>query len=116
MSANTDIKVLQPSGILTAATAPDLLQEFNHCLKGKPPLILVNLQSVDFIDSSGLGSIVSMHTRMRLAGGKLCLCGLNDQAKSLFDISDMDRILEIFDTATEFFAKTEKKHLAVLVE
>lgn len=114
MSSN--VKVLQPGGVLTAATVQALLQEFSDCLKGKPHVILVNLQAVDFIDSSGLGTLVSMHTRMRLAGGKLCLCSLNDQAKSLFDISDMDRILEIFDTAAEFYAQVVKKHLAVLVE
>lgn len=110
------VKVLQPAGILTAVTSQDLLQQFGECLKSKPQLILVNLQSVDFIDSSGLGTLVSMHTRMRLAGGRLCLCSLNDQAKSLFDISDMDRILEVFDTAAEFYTKEVKKNLAVLVE
>ncbi|HEY9618631.1 MAG TPA: STAS domain-containing protein [Microcoleaceae cyanobacterium] len=114
MSSN--VQVLQPSGILTAATAQELLQQFSERLKAKPQLLLVNLQAIDFIDSSGLGTLVSMHTRMRLAGGKLCLCSLNDQAKSLFDISDMDRILAIFDTAAEFYAQEVKKNLAVLVE
>lgn len=113
---SAQVKVLQPVGILNSVSSQELLQQFSDCLKGKPQLILVNLQSVDFIDSSGLGTLVSMHTRMRLAGGKLCLCSLNDQAKSLFDISDMDRILEVFDTAAEFYAKEAKKNLAVLVE
>ncbi len=116
MSSNPNLKVIQPSGILTATGCPELAQEIKAALEAKVKIVLVDLQNVDFIDSSGLGTLVSVHTKLRLAGGKLYLCSPKDQARSLFDISDMDRILEIFPDRATFEREVLKKNMAVLVQ
>lgn len=116
MSTIDNYKVIQPSGILTATTVPELAKEFKESVEAGYKFILLDLQNVDFIDSSGLGTLVSIHTKARLAGGKLYLCSPKDQARSLFDISDMDRIFEIYPTREEFERHVTKRTLAVLVE
>jgi anti-anti-sigma factor len=95
MSVTKTVKVLQPSGVLTGTTCQKLLQDFQVCLDEKIQNVLVDLQDIQFIDSAGLGTLVSIMTRLRLAGGKLCLCSLNDQAQGIFDISDLDQVFEI---------------------
>jgi anti-anti-sigma factor len=105
MSAGTDYKVLCPSGILTLTTSKQLVEEFKVCLDAKIRTVLIDLKDVDFIDSSALGTLVSCHTRLKLAGGKLYLCSLKDQIRNLFDISDMDRVFETFSDQEEFYAK-----------
>lgn len=116
MSFSAPLRVVQPTGILTATTASQLTQDIKDCLDGKVKTVLLDLQSVDFIDSSGLGTLVSIHTKLRLAGSKLYLCAPNDQARNLFDISDMDRIFEIFPSREVFERDVLKKNLAVLVQ
>jgi anti-sigma B factor antagonist len=104
MSVLTDIQILNPAGILTAATIPTLLQDFNQCLESKIKIVLIDLSNVDFIDSYGLGMLVSMHAKMRLSNGSLSLCSLKEQARCLFEIADMERVFEIFANQTEFYA------------
>jgi anti-anti-sigma factor len=104
MAISDDIKVLKPAGILAATTIQALLQDFNQYLESKPKTILIDLSNVDFIDSYGLGMLVSMHAKMRLSNGTLCLCSLKDQARCLFEIADMERVFEIFADQAEFYA------------
>ncbi|HIK15174.1 MAG TPA: STAS domain-containing protein [Leptolyngbyaceae cyanobacterium M33_DOE_097] len=116
MSTNSNVKVLTPSGILTTASVKELSQEFNQYLEARVPHILINLENVDFIDSHGLGMLVSLHARARLATSSLYLCSLNHQARCLFEISDMEQVFSIFADQAEFFAKVINCNLAVLVE
>lgn len=57
--------------------------------------IVVNLKAVEFIDSSGLGSIV---TALKLIGrkGDVFVCGLNDSVRQMFSLTRMDRVFKIF--------------------
>lgn len=103
MSISSDVKVLKPSGILASTTIPALLQEFNQCLESKAKIVLLDLSNVDFIDSYGLGILVSMHTKMRLSSGNLYLCSLKDQARCLFEIADMERMFDVFVNQAEFY-------------
>jgi anti-anti-sigma factor len=96
MSITKTVRVLQPSGVLTGATSDALLQDFQKCLDEKIQTLLIDLQDIQFIDSAGLGALVSIMTRLRLAGGKLYLCSLNEQAQGIFDISDLDQIFNIY--------------------
>jgi anti-sigma B factor antagonist len=116
MSTTDHYRVIQPTGVLTIASSPQVMQEFKECLEANVKIVLVDLQNLDFIDSSGLGTLVSMHTKIKLAGGRLYLCSPKDQARSLFDISDMDRILEIYSNREEFYIHVVKKNMAVIVQ
>lgn len=115
MSATNHYRVIQPSGSLTFVSSPQIMQEFKSCLEANVKTVLIDLQNIDFIDSSGLGTLVSMHTKMKLAGGQLYLCSPKDQARSLLDISDMDRIFKIYSSREEFDAHISKKNMAVIV-
>lgn len=112
---STEYAVLRPTGILTAATVQSLSDEFKQLLDAKTAVVLVDLQQVNFIDSSGLGTLVSFHTRMRLANGRFYLCAPQSQARSLFDISDMDQVLAIFESEAQFRQQVIQKNMAVIV-
>lgn len=107
---------LKPTGIFTATTAQEILQQFNDLVETKAKILLVDLSAVDFLDSSGLGTLVSMHTKMRLSGGKLYLCGAREQARCLFDISDMDQIFDIFESEALFINTVIKRNQAIIVQ
>jgi anti-anti-sigma factor len=96
--------VIKPSGILTKATSEPLLAEVQWCFDANVKTVLINLENVSFIDSYGLGILISIHTRLKLADRKLCLCSLNDQAKGLLDIADLDKTFEVYENQDDFYA------------
>jgi len=65
--------------------------------------ILADLVNVRFIDSTGLGALVSC---LKLVGkdGEFALCGLNDTVSSLFKLTRMDRVFRAFPSRAEALA------------
>jgi anti-anti-sigma factor len=96
------VKVVQPVGILDGTQASRLRQEINDAVTARTDIVLIDLESVTFMDSSGLGALVIALKTVRTAGGKLFLCSINDQVKMLFQLTSMDRVFEIFSNRAEF--------------
>jgi len=65
--------------------------------------LVLDLSKVDFIDSSGLGAIISC---LKQIGGKgdLVICGIREAILSLFRLTRLDRILRIFSNETDAIA------------
>jgi len=59
--------------------------------------ILLNLRNVDYIDSSGLGELVSAFTSMRSGGGELKLFNLNKRVQALLQITKVYTMFDITD-------------------
>jgi anti-anti-sigma factor len=108
MTLCSDFRIIEPQGILSAAVAKQMLQEFETHLQQDLKLILIDLQQVSMIDSFGLGIIVAMHNKLKLSGGRLYLCGLQKQARFLFDISALDRLFDILPNPQAFAAIVEQ--------
>jgi len=60
--------------------------------------ILIDFSRTGYIDSSGLGALVSISKRIREAGGELRLSGLNEDLRSLFELTKLDTLFAITDT------------------
>jgi anti-anti-sigma factor len=103
MTHSADYKLLQPEGILSSTVAKQLLQDVEAYRKDNIKTILIDLEKIAMIDSFGLGTLMSIHTKLRMAGGKLYLCSLQKQANFLFDISAMDRVLDILPNQEAFY-------------
>lgn len=63
--------------------------------------IVINLSEVRFIDSSGLGALVSGYKNASARNGNLKLCSLQPQVKSMFELTRLHRVFEIFPTTDE---------------
>jgi anti-anti-sigma factor len=59
--------------------------------------ILLNLQNVGFIDSFGVGQILGSYVSTQNLGGKLKLCHVSKKLYLIFQITNLIRVLEIFD-------------------
>ena len=66
--------------------------------------VVLDLSEVDFIDSSGLGVILSCFRHLQSTNGDLKLCCLNDQVRMLFELVRMHRIFDIYRTREEAFS------------
>jgi anti-anti-sigma factor len=96
------IKVIQPSGVLDANKSQEFRENVIKTLESKPKIVLVDLQDITFMDSSGLGALVLAFKTLRAANTKLVLCSINEQIKILFELTGMDKIFEIFSNQDEF--------------
>lgn len=103
MSPN--IKIVQPAGILDGIRANQLRRDISDIVATGADIVLIDLKDVKFIDSSGLGALVSIMKTVRTSGGKLFVCSLNDQVKMIFELTKMDRVFEKFADQDEFNRK-----------
>lgn len=99
---NSTIKVIQPEGVLNGTEGNNMRHEIESLLTTGTDLVLVNLQDVTFVDSSGLGALVMAFKSVRAAGGKLCFCSVGEQPKMLFELTGMEQVFEVYSNPDEF--------------
>jgi anti-sigma B factor antagonist len=79
---------------------------------------ILNLQHVDFIDSTGLGGMVICFTSLRKAGGALKLLNLNKRTVELLLLTKLSTVFEMFadeqDAVNSFFPGREIKKFDIL--
>lgn len=97
---------------LTSLNAPVLKSELVLANAEGFKNIVVDLDKVKFVDSSGLSALLIGHRLCKDEKGIFGLCGLNDTVKNLIKISQLEDVLHIYSTqfdATEAIQKKKKK-------
>ncbi len=101
-SMDLNVKVIRPVGILDGTSSAQLRSEISQFIEEGVRLVLVDLEEVSFMDSSGLGSLVLAFKSVQSAGGKLCVCSINDQIKMVLELTSMDLVFDIFANREAF--------------
>ena len=96
------VKVLELSGILDGIRGNELRREVSNTLANGTEILLIDMKEVNFIDSSGLGALVSAMQMTRNANAKLFVCSISAQVRMLFELTKMDRIFQTFADQDEF--------------
>ena len=80
--------------------------------------IILNLEKVDYIDSTGLGALVMCYTSVQKAGGKVKLLNLSRRSIELLIMTKLTTIFEVFDdeqnAINSFFPDREIKRFDIL--
>ena len=63
--------------------------------------VVLDIQNLDFVDSSGLGAFLSCLRRLNAAGGDLKIAGMRKSVVALFELVRMHRICDVLDTVDE---------------
>ena len=108
VKADGGTTIVSLDGRLDLATGTNLKEEIKKvCDKGANRIHL-NLQKVEFINSSGLGALVSVMKQVRIKKGKLTLSNLAPYVREIFEITQLLNVFEIHETQQEALASTEK--------
>ena len=67
--------------------------------------LIINFEQINFIDSSGIGLIVSIFKTLQQRGAKLALCKLSKKNQEIFNMTRLDKILTIHDTEETALSK-----------
>lgn len=70
-------------------------------VKAKCPALLVNFTEVNYIDSSGLATLVEYYQGCRTYSGKIALAGMNNRVRSVFDLVRLSEVFQIFPSVEE---------------
>ena len=92
------ITVLDLSGRITLGEGSVTLRDAVHDVLAKgSKKILLNLENISYIDSSGIGELVSGFTSVRNAGGELKLLNLTKKVHDLLQITKLYTVFDIWD-------------------
>ncbi|GAA5417463.1 anti-sigma-B factor antagonist [Paraliobacillus ryukyuensis] len=86
------------SGEIDAYTAPKLKEELLPLTKRAGASIIVDLENVNYMDSTGLGVFISALKSTKEHGSELKLVQLQDRVRRLFEITSLDSIISIDST------------------
>ncbi len=94
-------KVLKPEGDLDVYTVGSLRDSLGSIVEEESPKVVVDLDSVPFMDSSGLGALMGGVRRLREAGGDLAIACTREQHLKLFTITGFGEGVSIAPTVEE---------------
>jgi anti-sigma B factor antagonist len=102
LTSEANVVVVAPAGRLTgAADAARLFEAIERLLGQGRKSYLFDLQEVSWVDSTGIGALVSIFEMVRRHGGATRFAGLNDRLARIMEITKLDRVLEIYPTRNE---------------
>ena len=91
------ITVVDLGGRITLGEGSALLRKtIRALLEDEHNLLLLNLGDVDYIDSSGIGELVSAFTAVKSRGGEMKLLNLTKKVKDLLQITKLFTVFEVF--------------------
>jgi anti-anti-sigma factor len=61
-------------------------------------LVLLDLSEVFWLNSASLGDMVDLHKQIETSAGKLAMVNPSPRVKSIFDVTQLDRYFEVFDS------------------
>ena len=96
-----DYKVLVPVGDLDVYTVGSLRDALGKMIEDATPSVVVDLDGVPFMDSSGLGALMGGVRRLREAGGDLAIACTREQHLKLFTITGFGEGVSIAPTIEE---------------
>lgn len=93
-----DVVVIEVDGQLIVGNRQELKQKVLDEAEAGARKVLIDFAKAGYIDSSGLGVLVSLARRLRELGGDLRLANLNDDLQTLFELTKLDSLFQISDT------------------
>jgi len=112
------VAILDLKGRLVVGGASLLREKVNEEVVNNHNQIILNLKDVDYIDSTGLGTMVICYTTLQKSGGGLKLVHLNRRNIELMLLTKLSTVFQIFGEEQEainsFFPEREIKHFDIL--
>ena len=93
-----DVCIIDVEGQLIVGNRQDLKKKVLDELDRGTRKVLIDFARTGYIDSSGLGVLVSLSKRIRENNGELRLANLNDDLKTLFELTKLDTLFQISDS------------------
>lgn len=101
VSKQDDVTVVDVEGQLIVGNRQELKQKILEELENGDRKFVIDFSNTGYIDSSGLGVLVSLSKKIREQGGELRLANLNEDLRTLFELTKLDTLFRIADSRAE---------------
>lgn len=99
------ITVIHPQGSLNGTKALEFEQDLRNALiQEDVSILLVDLKYVESLDCSGLMAMVAALKQAQTMGKRFSLCSVSPSLRMIFELTQLDRVFEIFDGEAAFKA------------
>jgi anti-sigma B factor antagonist len=98
ISDSGGIVLVEVDGELIVGNREELKQSVLERVGAGERKFVVDFQQSSYIDSSGLGALVSLSRKIRESGGELRLAGLNEDLRTLFELTKLDTLFQISES------------------
>jgi anti-sigma B factor antagonist len=117
-SSREGVEILSLKGRLTVGEASAVREKVSAVAAAGNVNVVLNLENVEYIDSTGLGALVICFTSLKKAGGALKLVNPNKRNVELLLLTKLHTIFEVFndeqDAVNSFFPDREIRHFDIL--
>ena len=99
--ADSGATVIAPTGRLDVAGAPALKEAVAEVVKDGRQHVVIDMEGVSFVDSTGLGSVIAALKQVRGSQGELRLAAPNQQVRVVLELTTLDRVFPYYETVEE---------------
>lgn len=98
---DTNTLLVELVGEIDVYTAPELRKNLSDFVEVGPSNLIINLEGVRYIDSSGLSVLLEMHKRAVARKGCLSIISTHSQTLKLFNLTGLIKILKVYKSEAE---------------
>lgn len=96
--------VIRASGYLDISTSPRLREKILEVVSGNASLVLLDLGSIEFLDSSALGVVLNGWKLMQAEGGTLAVISPQERITKIFEITALNLSIHLYKSTDEALA------------
>lgn len=102
--ANSHASIIDVQGLVTSAAETALMDAYAQASRDGVRNIILNLSRMEYMNSSGIGLLVTLLIRVNRQKQKLLTYGLSDHYKQIFALTRLNEAIGIYDSESEAWA------------
>ncbi len=103
-AAGPNTSVIDIRGQVTAATESALMDAYARATSSGAHTVLLNFSQLEYMNSSGIGLLVTLLIRANRQGQKIAAFGLSPHYRDIFELTRLDEAIHIYDSQAEALA------------
>ncbi len=101
---NDGAGVIEIRGDVTAASEDMLMEAYTLATEGGVQAVLLDFSALEYMNSGGIGLLVTLLVRANRLKQRLLACGLNDHYRQIFELTRLDEAISIYADQAEALA------------
>jgi anti-sigma B factor antagonist len=89
--------ILRIEGDITSGSEPDLMAAYGLAVANGATVVILDFSKLDYMNSGGIGLLVTLLVRAQRGGGRLVATGLSEHYRQIFLLTRLDEAIEIHD-------------------
>lgn len=95
------VAVIDMGGEITSHSETDLMDAYGRAVGGDTRTVVLNFSELEYMNSGGIGLLVTLLIRANRNGLRLVACGLSDHYRQIFSLTRLDEAIVCFDDEEE---------------